>query len=365
MAAVNRVSNTSLSDRIPRLTEEPEIVKFVRIDAAQWEWDWAPEAYDPLKAKALFDSHLEEALEAEALGFDGLFLTEHHFDGWTVLPSPNIFLTALAMKTTRLRLGAGVHVLSIHSPIRLAEEAGMIDLLSNGRVEVGLGKGNFQFEWDRYTPPRSEADARFDENFELFRKALTESSFTFEGKWNRIAKPSTIYPKPLQNPLPVWIAGSSPDSVVKVGKLGQNLASAGTPDGGERFERYLEAARKAGHEFSGANYMIVTSTIIAPTDQEARRIAERNREIMINTFERRGYTMDSPDLVNTLPFFSGALVGSPSTVRDQLIYLLNDTRARRLIVNLRFRGITSEASRQSQRLFATEVIPHLRHHPIR
>ena len=86
---------------------------------------------------------------------------------------------------------------------------------------------------------------------------------------------------------------------------------------------------------------------------------------MIETFKRRDYTMDSPDLKNTLPFFSGALVGSPATVRDQLIHLLNDTRARRLIVNLRFRGITSEASRQSQPLFATEIMPHLRHLPVR
>lgn len=365
MSAVNLVLDNSLPGRIPRLTEEPEIIKFVRIDAAQWESDWAPERYDPGKTKVLFDSHVEEALEAEALGFDGIFLTEHHFDGWTVLPSPNIFLTVLAIKTKRLRLGTGVHVLSIHSPIRLAEEAGMIDVLSNGRLEVGLGKGNFEFEWDRYTPPRSESTARFDENFELFLKALTENNFTFEGRWNRVAKPSTIYPKPLQNPLPIWIAGRNPDSVIKVGSLGQNLASGGIPDGGERFERYLEACRKAGHEFSGANYMIVTSIIIAPTDQEARRISEKNRAIMINTFERRGYTMDSPDMAATLPFFSGALVGSPSTVRDQLIFLLNDTRARRLIVNMRFRGISSEESRQSQRLFATEVMPHLRHLPLR
>jgi alkanesulfonate monooxygenase SsuD/methylene tetrahydromethanopterin reductase-like flavin-dependent oxidoreductase (luciferase family) len=364
MAAADRVPDKSPPRMIPRLSEEPEIVKFVRIDAAQWEGDWAPDKYDPRQTKGLFDSHIEEALEAEELGFDGLFLTEHHFDGWTVLPSPNIFLTALAMKTKRLRLGTGVHVLSIHSPIRLAEEAGMIDVLSNGRLEVGLGKGNFQFEWDRYTPPRSEADARFDENYELLQKALNENSFTYEGQWNRISKPSTIYPKPLQKPLPIWIAGSSPDSVVKVGKLGQNLASAGIPDGGVRFERYLEAAQRAGHQFSGANYMIVTSVIIAPTDQEARRTSERNREIMIETFRRRDYKMDSPDLVNTLPFFSGALVGSPATVRDQLIHLLQDTRARRLIVNLRFRGITSEASRQSQRLFATEIMPHLRHLPV-
>lgn len=351
--------------RVPRLSEEPEIIKFVRIDAAQWEADWAPEKYDPEVAKELFESHLQETIEAEELGFDGIFLTEHHFDGWTIFPSPNIFLTVLAMRTKRLRLGTGVHVLTIHSPIRLAEEAGMIDVLSNGRVEVGLGKGNFQFEWERYTPPRSDVNARFDENYELFRKALSENNFTYEGKWNRVAKPSTIYPKPLQNPLPVWIAGRDPESVAKIARLGENLASGAVPDGGERYERYMEAGLKAGHNLSGANYMVITSIIIAPTDEEARRISARNRDIMINTFERRGYTWDSPDMATTMPFFSGAVVGSPATVRDQLIHVMNDTRARRLIVNMRFRGISSEESRQSQYLFATEVMPHMRHLPIR
>src|ERR1700674_5212050 len=107
MSAVHPVSDNNAPDRIPRLTEEPEIIKFVRVDAAQWEWDWAPEKYDPGKAKALFESHIEEIVEAEELGLDGVFLTEHHFDGWTILPSPNIFLTVLAMKTKRLRLGTG------------------------------------------------------------------------------------------------------------------------------------------------------------------------------------------------------------------------------------------------------------------
>lgn len=365
MSASTLPSNNGSPGRVPRLSDEPEIIKFARIDAAQWEWEWAPEKYDPLKARALFESHIEEIIEAEELGFDGLFLTEHHFDGWTVLPSPNIFLTVLAVKTKRLRLGTAVHVLSIHSPVRLAEEAGMIDVLSNGRLEVGFGKGNFQFEWDRYTPPFSEATARFDENFDLFHTALTQNHFTYEGKWNRVAKPSTIYPKPLQNPLPIWIAGVTPESVVKVGRLGQNLASTAVPDGGERFERYLEAGRKAGHEFTGANYLIVTSAVIAPTDQEAERIAEKNRDIMLDAISMREFKRDSPEVATLMIFFGGAIVGSPKTVLDKLTYLLNDTRARRLMLNLRFRGIPSEASRQSQRLFATEVTPHLRHLPVK
>src|SRR5262249_46500353 len=133
----------------------------------------------------------------------------------------------------------------------------------------------------------------------------------------------------------------------------------------ERFERYLEASRKAGYEFSGANYLIVTSAVIAPTDQEAERTAERNRDIMLETLTMRGFKRDSPELGTLMFFFGGAIVGSPGTVLDKLTYILNDPRARRLMLNLRFRGIPAEASRQSQYLFATEVMPHLRHLPIK
>jgi alkanesulfonate monooxygenase SsuD/methylene tetrahydromethanopterin reductase-like flavin-dependent oxidoreductase (luciferase family) len=180
-----------------------------------------------------------------------------------------------------------------------------------------------------------------------------------------VAKPSTIYPKPFQQRMPVWIAGTNPESISKAGQLGKNLASGGFLDGGQRYEHYLEAGRQAGHNLSGANYMVILSVILAPTEQEARRISERNRAIMIETFLRRGYSMDSPDMAATLPFFSGTIVGSPAAAQQQLEHILNDTRARRLIVNFRFRGISSEESRQSQRLFAAEVMPHLRHLPIK
>ncbi len=133
---------TASTGRMPALDEEPEMIKFVRTDGVQYEGPWAPEQYDPESAQATLESHIQDVVEAESLGLDGVLLTEHHFDAWTLAPSPNVFLAALAMRTSRLRLGQAVHVLPIHNPWRLAEETGMLDLLSNGRAEVGFGKGN-------------------------------------------------------------------------------------------------------------------------------------------------------------------------------------------------------------------------------
>ena len=177
--------------RVPRWDEEPERVKFIRIDAVQYEGDWDPAAYDPEQARATFESSIEDAVEAERLGFDGLVTTEHHFDGWTLVPSPNVYLAAVARETSKIRLGQAVHVLPIHSAWRLVEEMGMVDLLSNGRAEIGVGKGNFSVERARYTPDASELQPRFDEGLELLLRALREHAFTFEGRYTTIGEPST------------------------------------------------------------------------------------------------------------------------------------------------------------------------------
>src|SRR5262245_56941653 len=105
----------------PPLADEPGIVKFVRLDAAHYHGAHDPENYDPWHAKQVFDETIEEALEAEALGWDGFFFTEHHFDAFSLAPSPNILLAALAVKTHRMRLGTGVHIFPVRDPVRFAE----------------------------------------------------------------------------------------------------------------------------------------------------------------------------------------------------------------------------------------------------
>ena len=185
-----------------RLSEEPETLKFVRVESVPYEHDWDPAAYDPYRAKQVLHDYLDEAVEAERLGWDGYFATEHHFDGWTLVPQPNIFLAALAMRTSRMRLGQGVQVLPVHNPVWLAEQYGMLDLLSGGRLEVGLGRGNFDFEWDRYAEDHDDAPRLFDENLELLRKALTETGFSHDGPGYQVKRPSTVYPRPAAGPAP-------------------------------------------------------------------------------------------------------------------------------------------------------------------
>jgi len=344
----------------PALAEEPEIVKFVRLDAMHYPGEYEPQSYDARIVRQVYAEVFEEALEAEALGWDGFFFTEHHFDAWSLAPSPNLLLAALAVKTHRMRLGTGVHIFPVHDPVRLAEEAGMLDVMSGGRLEVGLGRGNFRFELERFTAPVEESVARFDENLEVFSKAIRANSFTFDGRWTKVRKPATLYPRPLQPEIPVWIGATSPATVEKVGRLGHNLAGGAFPDGGERLERFVAASRQAGRTVSGANFLCLAPVFVAPTDREAERIVEAVASETGPFVRRRFEGAPEPGTPGPDTLRNSSIFGSPQTVREKLAHILTGCGSRRFMAILRFRGITTDLVRQTQRLFAQEVAPALR-----
>lgn len=346
----------------PRWDEEPEVIKFIRADAMQYEGDWEPDRYDPAKARETFESYIEDAIEAERLGFDGIASTEHHFDAWTMAPSPNVYLAAIARETTKIRLGQTVHVLPIHSAWRLAEEYGMIDMLSNGRAELGVGRGNFSVERARYSPEATEIEPRFNEGLQLLTKALSETQVTFDGKYHKVRQPSTVYPKPFNVNPRIWIPATRPESAERVGELGHNLCGFMLPEGNDNLERYVEAGRRFGHELSGANYMVATSLIVAPTDREAERLQVEARKRSVDVLTRRG--LSEQDVQIFAGIFGGAIVGSPKTVLDQLVEGLRLHGGRRLNLTMRVRPIPEEVSRQTMQLFASDIMPHLRNLPV-
>lgn len=354
--------DTGSASSSPRWDEEPEVVKFVRVDCVQYEGEWAPDRYDPGLARAIVESNIEDAIEAERLGFDGIANTEHHFDAWTMVPSPSVYLAAIARETKKIRLGSGVHLLSVHNPWRLAEEYGMLDLLSNGRAEIGVGKGNFSVERHRYTPEEAELNPRFDEGLELLTRALAETKMTFDGKYHKVREPSTTYPKPFDVRPRIWIPATRPESVERVAELGHNLLGFLTSEPNDIFERYVEAGQRYGQELSGANYMVTTSIIVAPTDKEAERLQVEARKIGYDALIKRGLSEKEAKAYNML-FVGGGVVGSPKTVLDQLTDGIKTTGARRLMLTMRLRSFPEEVSRQTMQLFASDVMPHLRHLP--
>ena len=144
----------------------------------------------------------------------------------------------------------------------------------------------------------------------------------------------------------------------QVGRLGQNLYGFFSREADGTLERYVEAGQAAGHQLSAANYAITTSIIIAPSEAEAKQAQARATEIAWDAMLRRG--LPEPEAKEILPFLAGAVAGPPQTVLDELSEGLLATGARRIAMVMRTRGIPEPVARQTQRLFAAEVMPHLR-----
>jgi alkanesulfonate monooxygenase SsuD/methylene tetrahydromethanopterin reductase-like flavin-dependent oxidoreductase (luciferase family) len=189
-------------------------------------------------------------------------------------------------------------------------------------------------------------------------KAISSAHVTHDGRFAKLRLPLTSYPRPYQPQLPVWVAAVSPGSVERVGRLGHNLTSGGFPDNGERLSRYIEASEKIGRTVTGANFMAVTSVVVAPTDAEAERIAERSSAAMKQSLSLR--TKSQPELSKIISRI--AVCGSPQTVRDQLTAIMAGSGARRILAILRLLGMDTEEVRQTQRLMAEEVMPALRNY---
>jgi alkanesulfonate monooxygenase SsuD/methylene tetrahydromethanopterin reductase-like flavin-dependent oxidoreductase (luciferase family) len=165
-----------------------------------------PADFDPQLAAKVYEDNLNLYEAADEQGFDGLFLGEHHFTSYTITPSPNLMIAALSQRTKNMRIGLMVNVVPFNHPLRMAEEAAMLDLLTNGRLELGLGRGVDEQEFEKWHMPFQEARPRFEEGIDLMKKAWTEVEFAHEGNYYHVG-PLSMWPRPIQKPHPpIWIA---------------------------------------------------------------------------------------------------------------------------------------------------------------
>jgi alkanesulfonate monooxygenase SsuD/methylene tetrahydromethanopterin reductase-like flavin-dependent oxidoreductase (luciferase family) len=171
-----------------------------------------------------FRDYLDDCVEAEALGFHSSFLVEHHFTGWNQVSATLMLQTALAMRTTTLRLGTAVIVLPWHNPVLLAEQAATLDLISGGRLDFGVGRGYRHNEFAGFRIPPEEAEPRFEESIEVMTKAfVSRERFSHRGKFWQFDD-IVVEPPPAQRPHPpFWVAAGSEASIRSAAKSGFNL----------------------------------------------------------------------------------------------------------------------------------------------
>lgn len=169
--------------------------------------------FDPQVMHRTYAEHLAAWAEMERMAFDGVAINEHHGTPYGTMNSPNLLAAAVSQRTERLKILIYGNLLPLHEPLRLAEELAMLDCLSNGRLIAGVARGAPR-EYRFYNVPMAESRARFEECFEIMKRAWTEDSFSYEGKFHTYRNVS-IWPKPLQQPHPpVWLpVTGSKDSI--------------------------------------------------------------------------------------------------------------------------------------------------------
>jgi alkanesulfonate monooxygenase SsuD/methylene tetrahydromethanopterin reductase-like flavin-dependent oxidoreductase (luciferase family) len=210
----------------------------------------------------------------EELGFDGVWIAEHHFRDYGVVPNIFTMLANLAARTERLRLGTGIVVLPLHNPIHVAEEAAMVDLLSEGRLEVGVGRGYQSIEFENFGLDLGEARDRFNECLDMIVGLWTQDDFEYKGRFYETNHPLTLMPRPVQRPHPpLHVAAVSPETV-------ELYAARGLPilaDPAAPFKRVAKAAETwhataaaNGVDTSGIELVASRAVYVAPTIEQAR-----------------------------------------------------------------------------------------------
>ena len=214
-----------------------------------------------------FRDYIEFNVEAEALGLYSTFSVEHHFSGWNQVSATLMLQMALAMRTTSLRLGTAVLVLPWHNPVLLAEQVAMLDLLSNGRFDFGIGKGYRHSEFKGFQIASEEAEARFEEALEVItRSFVSRERFSHRGRFWHF-EDVVVEPPPAQSPHPpYWVAAGNPHSIRRAGERGFNLildqyASPATL--GERIAVYKDAREAGGRSFNPMQVAVARQLYIA------------------------------------------------------------------------------------------------------
>ncbi|GAB2997521.1 LLM class flavin-dependent oxidoreductase [Amycolatopsis acidiphila] len=303
----------------------------------------------------------------DRLGFRGYHLAEHHGTPLGVAPSPNVFLSAVAQRTERLRIGTFVTTLPLYHPVRLVEEIAMLDHLSNGRLEVGLGRGISPVEVGYYGIDHDSTRARFAEFVQLVLRGLSEPVLDFHGEYYTVdAVPMVISPR--KRP-PLWYGIADPAKAGWAAELGLNIAALLDASLVRPItDRFREEWAALGKPVADPPLTAVTrNMVVAPTREEAMRIANRAfvpwRANIDHTWKSAGLT--SPFEARTGKTFTewhdkgGAFAGSPG---EALVYLRDQAERAGIdyvAVDLAFGDMTYAEAAQTAELLAKEVAPAL------
>ena len=309
---------------------------------------------------------LEEIELADRVGLDVFGVGEHHRPDY-VVSSPAVVLAAAAARTERIRLTSAVTVLSSDDPVRVFQDFATLDLLSHGRAEIMAGRGSFIESFPLFGYSLDDYDALFAEKLDLLLALRKSERVTWAGRHRAPLDELAVFPRPVQDPLPVWLAvGGTPQSLVRAGTLGLPLALAIIGGMPERFapmvELYRESARRAGHDPASLQLGINSHGFIADTSAEAADEAwPPYADTMGRIGRERGWPPPTRERFEAERSPRGALlVGSPQEVIDKILFeheLFGNTR---FLMQMSVGTMPHERIMRSIELLGTVVAPAVR-----
>ncbi|HUF66157.1 MAG TPA: LLM class flavin-dependent oxidoreductase [Gemmatimonadaceae bacterium] len=325
-----------------------------------------PETGQTVTAAERLRDLLEEIELADQVGLDVYGVGEHHRPDY-VVSAPAVVLAAAAARTKRIRLTSAVSVLSSDDPVRVFQDFATLDLLSGGRAEIMAGRGSFIESFPLFGQDLDEYDELFSEKLELLLKLREDVRVTWSGHHRPALEDLGVYPRPVQNPLPVWIAvGGTPQSVVRAATLGLPLALAIIGGAPERFvpmiELYREAAGRAGHDPESLPVGINSHGFIADSSRQAAEDAfPAYAEVMTRIGRERGWPPATRQRFDAERSRRGALlIGSPQEVAEKILFEHELFRNQRSLIQLSVGTMPHSKIMRAIELFGTEVAPVVR-----
>jgi probable LLM family oxidoreductase len=309
---------------------------------------------------------LEEAQLADELGLDVFAVGEHHRPDYLV-SSPTTALAAIAAVTKRIRLSSAVSVLSSDDPVRVFQQFAHVDLISGGRAEIMAGRGSFVESFPLFGYDLDDYDELFAEKLDLLLALRSSTHVTWSGRHRAPLNDVAVFPRPVQDPLPVWIAvGGTPQSVVRAGTLGLPLTIAiigGQPARfGPLVELYHRAFEAAGHDPGEARVAINTHAFVGESSEQAdAAFAAPYLAVMNRIGRERGWPPSGRGEYESLRSPRGALaVGSPEQVAEKILYEHKLFGHQRYVGQMSLGAVKHDDVMRSIELFATEVAPLVR-----
>jgi len=328
-----------------------------------------------------FHEFLEEVEYAEELGFDSVWLPEHHFSVYGMLGDTLTLAAAVAQRTRRIRIGTAVVLLPFNHPLRVAEQASLVDVLSGGRLLLGVGRGYQPNEFEGFGLDPADSREMFLEALEVLRRAFTEENFSYEGRfWRGVGV--TLYPKPIQKPHPpIFLASVTPSSLDLAARYGFPILRAPrfTPRTlvQEQWEYYRNRMAEHGYDATALDQPMLMQTFVAETDEEARRLATPHamwyHRLLASLLPgapgrpvRPGYELYAKvqkkhlEVTEEEVVEHGSAFGSPETVARKIREYAETCGVNHWVAEMRFGGITHKQAMKSMEMFAKEVVPALR-----